>query len=62
LMQTLPRQLKFGLQRINDPDFALKVTSKEIKELNSTLNRGFHLLFLGLVMSAIILGLFIRYR
>jgi len=62
LMQSLPRQLKYGLRRFNDPDFAWKVKSQDAKDLRQTVAKGFEQLFWGLILAALLLGLILRYR
>jgi ubiquinone biosynthesis protein len=61
MIVTLPRQLKQVLRRINDPDFSLQVRSVELRRLNKTMERGFWLMFWGLILAATILGLILRH-
>jgi ubiquinone biosynthesis protein len=61
LLETMPRQIKFALRRINDPDFTIKVQNKDGEELRRVIEKGFRSLFWGLILAALILGLFIRY-
>lgn len=60
LVSTLPRQLKQILRRINDPEFSVQIRSPEIKALRKSLDRGFWILFWGMILSAAILGLLLR--
>jgi ubiquinone biosynthesis protein len=62
LLQTLPRQIKYGLRRLNDPDFAWKVKSEDSEKLRQTLAKGFEQLFWGLILAALLLGLILRYH
>lgn len=62
LMQSLPRQIKYGLRRFNDPEFAWKVKSKDAQKLRLTVQKGFEQLFWGLILAALLLGLILRYR
>lgn len=61
LISTLPRQLKQVLRRFNDPDFTVQVQSRDIENLRRTMERGYWLIFSGLVLAAMVLGLILRY-
>lgn len=61
LVTTLPRQLKQVLRRLNDPDFTVQVRSADVEALRKTMERGYWLLFWGLILGAISLGLILRY-
>ena len=60
LVGTLPRQLKQVLRRLNDPDFTVQFRSGDIEALRKTMERGFWLMFWGLIFAALILGLLLR--
>jgi ubiquinone biosynthesis protein len=62
LMQALPRQIKYGLRRLNDPNFALKIKSEDAENLRRTVGKGFEQLFWGLILGALLLGLILRYH
>jgi ubiquinone biosynthesis protein len=61
LVSTLPRQIKQVLRRLNDPDFKIQVRSEEIESLRRTMETGYRLQFLGMILAAVILGLFLRW-
>lgn len=61
LILTLPRQVKQVLRRVNDPDFSIQVRSTDIEELRRTMERGFWLIFWGLILAAVALGLILKY-
>src|SRR6266404_1246362 len=61
LITTLPRQVKQVLRRLNDPDFTVQVRSVDVEALRKTMERGYWLLFWGLILGAISLGLILRY-
>ncbi len=60
LLAFLPRQIKQGLRRVNDPDFSIQIRSKDFRRLEKSIDRGSWVIFGGLVVSAVILGLFLR--
>lgn len=60
LIAMLPRQIKQGLRRVNDPDFSLRVQIKDVESLRRSFERGAWIVFCGLVASALILGLLLR--
>lgn len=60
LIAFLPRQIKQGLRRVNDPDFSIQIRSKDFRRLENSITRGAWVIFSGLIASAIILGLFLR--
>lgn len=55
-INALPRQLNFFFRKINSPDHAFKVRIYEIKELKRSIEVSFNLLFLGVIISALILS------
>lgn len=61
LISTLPRQLKQTLRRLNDPDFHLQVRSQDLESLRRTMERGYWLMFWGMILGAITLGLILKY-
>ncbi len=61
LVSTLPRQVKQVLRRLNDPDFSLQVRSTDLESLRKTMERGYWLVFFGLILAAVTLGLILRY-
>ncbi len=61
LVSTLPRQLKQALRRINDPDFTIQLKSKDVEELRKTMERGYWMLFWGMILAAATLGLILKY-
>ncbi len=61
LVSTLPRQLKQVLRRVNDPEFAIQVRSPEIEALRRTMERGFWLQVIGMILAAATLGIILRY-
>lgn len=60
LVSTLPRQMKQVLRRLNDPDFTIQVRSHDLDSLRKSMERGYWLIFLGLIFAAVILGLLLR--
>ena len=61
LVSILPRQIKQTLRRINDPDFKVQVRCEDLEALRRTLERGNWLIFGGLILAAVTLGLILRY-
>ena len=61
LVSTLPRQLKQVLRRLNDPDFTVQLRSKDIEALRKTMERGYWMLFWGMILAAATLGLILKY-
>ncbi len=59
LVGTLPRQIKQFLRKINDPDFSVQLRSKDLDRLNRTLERSAWIIFIGMLLSALILGFMI---
>ncbi|WP_246845275.1 AarF/ABC1/UbiB kinase family protein [Bdellovibrio sp. NC01] len=55
-IHALPRQLNFFFRKINSPDHAFKIKVAEIKELKRSVEVSFNLLFLGVIISALILS------
>jgi ubiquinone biosynthesis protein len=60
LVAFLPRQIKQGLRRLNDPDFAIQIRSSDLKALRRSVDRSSWVIFWGLILAATILGLLIR--
>lgn len=56
LLQTLPRQVKQFLRKVNSPDFSLKVHFNEAEEFKKSLETSSNLIFLGLVIGSLILS------
>lgn len=61
LVSTLPRQVKQVLRRLNDPDFTIQVRSADVEGLRKTMERGYWLIFWGLILGAVALGLILKY-
>lgn len=61
LVSTLPRQLKQTLRRLNDPNFSLQVRSADVEQLRKTMERGYWLIFWGMILAAATLGLILKY-
>jgi len=60
LVAFLPRQIKQVLRRLNDPDFQLQIRSSDLDALRRSVDRGSWVIFWGLIMAAIALGLILR--
>lgn len=60
LVSALPRQIKQVLRRLNDPDFTVRVRSDDIEALRKTIHASSWVIFMGLVISSIILGILLR--
>jgi ubiquinone biosynthesis protein len=56
----LPRQIKQGLRRLNDPDFHLQVRVADIDALRRSMERGAWIIFWGLLIAACALGAILR--
>lgn len=56
LINALPRQLHFFLRKINSPDHAFQIRIREIKDLKRAVESSFNLLFLGVIISSLILS------
>lgn len=56
LINALPRQISFLLRKMNSPDHAIGVNIRGLDELKKSIEISFNLLFLGLIMSALILS------
>lgn len=61
LVNTLPRQLKQLMRRINDPDFTIRVHNTDAELLQHSLDKGFRQIFWGLIWAAIILGVILKF-
>ena len=55
-LNALPRQLNFFFRKVNSPDHAFKIKIAEIKDLKRSIEVSFNLLFLGVIISALILS------
>lgn len=55
-INALPRQLNFFFRKINSPDHTFRLKVAEIKELKRSIEVSFNLLFLGVIISALILS------
>ncbi len=56
LFESLPKEIKTHLRKINQPDFAKTVEIKDIKGLQVTLYQTGRLVFIGLIVSALTLA------
>jgi len=61
LVATLPRQAKYLLRRINDPDFALPVRSRDLDALRRSVDHGSWIIFWGLIIGFVALGLILKF-
>jgi hypothetical protein len=48
------------MRRLNDPDFTLRVRSDDIESLRKAIHSSSWVIFMGLILSAVILGLLLR--
>lgn len=55
-LNALPRQLNFFFRKVNSPDHAFKLNVAGIKDLKRSIEVSFNLLFLGIIISALILS------
>lgn len=55
-INALPRQLNFFFRKINSPEHAIKLKIAEVAELRRSIEVSFNLLFLGIIISALILS------
>ncbi|MBX3020856.1 MAG: AarF/ABC1/UbiB kinase family protein [Bdellovibrionales bacterium] len=60
LISTLPRQLKQVLRKLNDPDFALQIHTRDLETLRKSIDRASWIIFWGLLLAALTLGLLLR--
>jgi ubiquinone biosynthesis protein len=60
LISALPRQVKQVLRKLNDPDFSVQIRSQDIEALRRSVENGAWILFWGLILSAVTLGLLLR--
>lgn len=60
LVTSLPRQLKQMLRRVNDPDFSISVKIEELRALRKSVEKSAWIVFWGLILSAVTLGLMLR--
>lgn len=56
LISTLPRQVKQILRRLSSPDFLVKVQIREIENLRTTTKNAANTVFLGFIISSLILS------
>lgn len=56
LIDTLPKEIKSHLRRINQPDYRELVEIKNMSDVQKTLFQTGHLIFVGVVISALILA------
>jgi ubiquinone biosynthesis protein len=62
LLHAMPRQTRFMLRRLNDPNFTLQVRSRDTESLRRTVEKGFSQIFWGLIFAAIIVGMLLHYK
>ena len=55
-INALPRQLNFFFRKINSPDHAFRLKVAELKDLKKSIEVSFNLLFLGVIISSLILS------
>ncbi|MDG0817100.1 ABC1 kinase family protein [Bdellovibrio svalbardensis] len=55
-LNALPRQLNFFFRKVNSPEHAFKLKIAEIKDLRRSIEVSFNLLFLGVIISALIMS------
>ena len=60
MVSVLPRQIKQGFRRFNDPDFAWRVQMSEIDGLGRSIETSAWILAGALILSSLILGLLLR--
>jgi ubiquinone biosynthesis protein len=56
LIHALPRQLNFFLRKINSPGHSFKLKVDDIQDLKRSVEVSFNLLFLGVIMSSLVLS------
>lgn len=56
LMQALPRQLKTLLRKLNSPESSMKVSISQLDGFKKSIDHGTRLIFLGLLISGLIMG------
>ena len=56
VISSLPRQLKQVLRKVNSPNYRTKVSLEEFDELQRTIQKSSHILFLGLVIGALLIS------
>ncbi len=56
LLKGLPRHLKQAIRKIGHPSFAMRISLVELEELKRSLESSTNLLFLGLVITGLIIG------
>lgn len=55
-INTLPRQLNFLIKKLNSPDHHFKFQMVEIQDLKKSFESSFNLVFLGMIISSLILS------
>ena len=60
LISALPRQLKQVLRKFNDPDFSLQIRSRDLNLLRRSIDQASWVIFWGMILSAVTLGLLLR--
>ena len=55
-INALPRQLNFFFRKINSPDHAFRLKVAELRDLKKSIESSSNLLFLGVIISALILS------
>lgn len=61
LITALPRQLKQALRKLNDPDFGLQIRSHDLEALRKSVEYASWIVFWGMILSAVTLGLLLRH-
>lgn len=56
LLKGLPRHLKQFIRRVGNPDFSLQISVSEIDDLTHSIETSSNILFLGLIISAMIIS------
>ncbi len=55
-INALPRQLNYFFRKINSPNHAMRIQITEMKDLRRSIEISFNLLFLGVIISALIIS------
>lgn len=56
LIQALPRQINFLFRKMNSPDYASRIHLNDFEEFKKSFEISFNLLFLGLIISSLIIS------
>ena len=56
LIYSLPRQIRHLMRKVNSPDYTFKLRVEEVGDLRREMERSFSLVFLGLIISGLVLG------